>query len=179
MTEKRKSIKVNLIWKLLERGCSQGITLIITVILARILEPEEFGTIALMLVLINLLQVFTDSGMGSALIQKKDVRDVDYSTALYFNIFLCIAVYGLIYLLAPAIAEYYHDVNLTSVVRVMCTIVLISGMKNIQMSRVAVKMEFQKSFYATSIGTFISGCIGILMAYRGFGIWALVFSECS
>ncbi len=177
MKEGRENIKTSLFWKLLERGCSQGITFIITILLARLLEPDEFGTIALLMVFINLMQVFIDSGLGSALIQKRNASDLDYSTVLYFNVFLCILMYGVMYLFAPLIAQYYKNMELTSVIRVLSIIILISGVKNIQISRVASMMEFRKLFYATSIGSFISAGVGIFMAYQGFGIWALVMQN--
>lgn len=168
-----QGIKQNLFWKILERCGSQGITLIITVILARILQPSEFGIITLLMVFINLLQVFVDSGMGSALIQKKNADDIDYSTVLYFNIILCIVMYACMFFIAPFLANYFNNIALVNIIRVLSIVILISGVRNIQISMIAAKMEFKYLFYSTITASILSACIGISMAYDGYGVWSL------
>jgi len=171
---KNRSFSSNLAWKLLERGLSQGVSFIISIVLARLLEPTHFGTVSLLMVFVNLMQVFVDGGMGNALIQKKDADEIDFSTVLFFNIVLCAVMYLLIFLCAPFIASFYGDIELKNALRVLGIVVLISGLKNIQVSRIAIHMEFRKLCVATIVGAVISGAIGIFLAYLDFGIWAIV-----
>ena len=171
-----KSVTRNFIWKLLERVGAQGISLIVSIILARLLEPSVYGTIALVTVFTTVLQVFVDGGFGSALIQKKTVDDVDYSSVFYFNLAFGLVLYLIMFLLAPAISSFYGLPELTSIIRVVSLIVVISSIKNIQHAYVARNLLFKRFFWATLGGTIIAGIISVLMAYHGYGVWALVAS---
>lgn len=170
---KNKTVS-NLIWRYAERSLAQGISFVISIILARILSPDEYGVIALVTVFLSIFQVFVDSGMGNALIQKKDADDLDFSTIFFFNVFMCLVVYGVVYVTAPFIATYYENDTLTPLVRVLGVTILISGVKNVQQAYVSKKMIFKKFFYATLSGTVMAGVVGIFLAYKGFGVWALV-----
>lgn len=170
---KEKTVS-NLIWRLGERWSAQVIQLIVALVLARILEPAVYGSVALITVIIQILQVFIDAGLGNALIQKKDADDLDFSSVFYFNLLFCTLIYGGVYLLAPSIARFYENPQLTAVVRVLGVMVLISGIKNIQQAYVSRTLQFRKFFFSTLCGTLISAVVGIGLALRGFGIWALV-----
>ena len=170
---KEKTVS-NLIWRLGERWSAQVIQLIVALVLARILEPAVYGSVALITVIIQILQVFIDAGLGNALIQKKDADDLDFSSVFYFNLLFCTLIYGGVYLLAPSIARFYGNPQLTAVVRVLGVMVLISGIKNIQQAYVSRTLQFRKFFFSTLCGTLISAVVGIGLALRGFGIWALV-----
>lgn len=169
----------NIGWKLLERGFSQGISFIISVILARILEPDSFGTVSLIMVFVTLMQIFVDGGMGSVLIQKNNVDEVDYSTVLIFNIILCTVIYGISFFLAPLLSVFYGDTELEKAIRVLSIVILISGVKNIQVSRIAINMEFKKLSIATVIGACVSGFIGIVLATKGFGLYLSLLGTAS
>ena len=173
---KTKTI-INLIWRFAERCGAQGVTFIVSIILARLLEPEDYGVLALVTVFITILQVFVDSGLGSALIQKKDADDLDFSTVFYFNIFWCFILYIGIFGAAPYIAKYYNMTLLTPVIRVLSLTVVISGVKNVQQAFVTRKMIFKKFFFATLTGTICAAVVGIVLAYKGFGVWALVVQQ--
>lgn len=164
----------NFIWRFLERCGAQGVGFIVSIVLARLLIPSLYGTIAIVTVFLTILQVFVDSGLGNALIQKKDADDTDFSTVFYFNIVACIALYILLFFLAPVIASFYKNPELTLIIRVMGVALIISGVKNIQQSYVSKNMMFKKFFFATLIGTIGAGILGIFMAYHGFGVWALI-----
>ncbi len=170
---KNKTVS-NLIWRFAERSGAQGISFIISIVLARILSPNEYGVIALVTVFLSIFQVFVDSGMGNALIQKKDADDLDFSTIFFFNIFMCVLVYVITFFGAPFIARYYENDILTPVVRVLGITILISGVKNVQQAYVSKKMIFKKFFYSTLAGTLLAGVVGIVLAYLGYGVWALV-----
>lgn len=164
----------NFIWRLLERFGAQGVTFIVSLVLARILGPEVYGTVAIVLVFIAIFDVFVDSGLGNALIQKKDADDVDFSSVFYFNIAACIVLYLIVFLLAPVFALLYQNDLFIPVLRVMGLELVISGFKNIQFAYVSRHMEFKKFFFATLTGTIVAAPVGIVMALKGYGVWAIV-----
>lgn len=164
----------NLIWRYAERCGAQLVQFVVSIILARLLAPELYGSIALITVFTTLLNVFVDSGLGTALIQKKDADDKDFSSVFFFNIGMCSALYGLMFLAAPVIAGFYGTSELIPVIRVQSLTLVISGLKNVQQAYVSRTMQFKRFFFATLGGTLCAAAVGILMAYRGYGIWALV-----
>ncbi len=163
-----------LLWTFLERFGAQCVTLIVSIILARLLDPVVFGTVAIVTVLMEILNVFIDSGLGNALIQKKDADDIDFSSVFYFNIFMCIALYLVLFFLAPLMSRFYGMAELTDIIRVMGLSLIVSGVRNIQRAFVSRKLQFKRFFFATIGGTLGAAALGIWMAYRGFGVWALV-----
>lgn len=167
----------NLIWKFAERSGAQLVQFVVSLILARLLLPEDYGLISLVLVLTQLVQVFVDSGLGNALIQKKDADDIDFSSVFYFNLFLCILLYIIVYLLSPFIANFYGNLELTNIIRVLSLTIIISGLKNVQQAYISKTLQFKKFFFSTLGGTSVSAIIGISLAYIGFGYWALVFQK--
>ena len=169
----------NFIWRLAERCGAQLVTFIVSIVLARILAPEDYGTIALVTVFTTILQVFVDSGLGTALIQKKDADDLDFSSVFFFNFVVCLILYLGMFIAAPFIAEFYNDASLTPVVRVISLTIVISGVKGIQQAYVSRYMMFKRFFFSTIGGTIFSAFLGIALAYSGFGVWALVAQQLS
>lgn len=169
----------NFIWRFAERCGAQVVSFIVSIVLARILSPKDYGTIALVMVFTTILQVFVDSGLGTALIQKKDADDLDFSSVFYFNFVVCIILYLGMFFAAPLIAEFYGDIELVPVVRVISITIIISGVKGIQQSYVSRNMMFKRFFFSTLGGTIFSAILGIIMAYMGFGVWALVAQQLS
>ena len=170
----RKKTLSNFIWRFAERCGAQGVAFIVSIILARLLDPAVYGTIAIVTIFTTILGVFVDSGLGTALIQKKDADDLDFSTVFYANIVFCIVLYMLIFFCAPLIATFYEIPELTPIVRVLSLTLLISGVKNIQVSYVSKKLMFKKFFWSTIFSTIISAVVGVYLAIKGFGVWALV-----
>lgn len=164
----------NFLWRLCERIGAQTVTFIVSIILARLLEPQVYGMIALVTVFTSILQVFIDSGFGNALIQKKEADDLDFSTVFCFNIVSCSVLYILMWIASPWIARFYHLPELVSVIRVLSLTLIISGIKNIQQAYVSRNLLFKRFFFATLGGTIGAAIIGIWMAYYGYGVWALV-----
>lgn len=173
----QKHVFSNFLWRFAERCGAQLVTFVVSVVLARLLEPELYGTIALVTVFITILNVFIDSGMANALIQKKDADDLDFSTVFYFNITICSLLYLMMFLLAPAIAAFYKIPSLVPVVRVLSLTLVISGLKNVQQAYVSRTMQFKRFFFSTLGGTIGAAAVGITMAYMGMGIWALVAQQ--
>lgn len=177
--KKENNIKVfsNFIWRFAERCGAQLVSFIVSIVLARILVPEMYGTIALVTVFINILQVFVDSGLGNALIQKKDADNLDFSTVFFANVSLCLILYILMFLTAPLIGMFYNDMSLVPIVRVLSLLLIISGMKNVQQAYVSRNMLFRKFFFSTIGGTIMAAVVGIYMAMQGYGVWALVTQQ--
>lgn len=180
MTEKRTNqILSNFIWRFAERCGAQLVTFIVSIVLARILAPEDYGQIALITVFTTIMQVFVDSGLGTALIQKKDADDLDFSSVFYFNFAVCLILYVVMFVAAPFIAGFYNNSSLTPIIRVISLTIVISGVKGIQQSYVSRYMLFKRFFYATLGGTIFSAFLGIGLAYAGFGLWAIVAQQLS
>ena len=161
----------------MERCGAQVVSFVVSIVLARILEPELYGTIALITVITSILQVFVDSGMANALIQKKDTDDLDYSSVFYFNVAFCLVLYIGLFFASPLISQIYGSPDLVPVIRVLGLTIVVSGVKNVQQAYVAKTMQFRRFFFSTLGGTLFSAVVGITMAYRGFGIWALVAQQ--
>lgn len=170
----RKKVFSNLFWRFIERCGAQGVTFIVSIVLARLLDPNVYGLVALVTVFTSIVQVFVDSGLGNALIQKKDADELDFSSVFYFNIVICICLYAMMFFAAPRIAGFYDMPELTPVIRVLSLMILVSGVKNIQQAYVARHLLYKKFFFATLAGTIGAAIIGIWMAYVGYGVWALV-----
>ena len=177
MNNSKKTVASNLLWRFAERILAQLVAFIVSVVLARILDPNVYGTVALITVFTTLLQVFVDSGLGNALIQKKDADDADFSTVFYTNIIFCTFLYGLVFVCAPLIAGFYNDMSMAPYIRVLGLTVLISGVKNVQQAYVSRNMLFRKFFFSTLGGTITAGIVGVLMALNGAGVWALVAQQ--
>ncbi len=171
---KSKTVSSNFMWRFFERIGAQGVTFVVAIILARLLEPEVYGTIALVTVFTHILQVFVDSGFGTALIQKKDADDIDFSTVFYFNVAMCTVLYALLFFCAPFIADFYKSPDLVPVIRVLGLTLIISGLKDVQRAYVSRNMLFKRFFWSTLGGTIGAAILGITIAYMGGGIWALV-----
>lgn len=170
----RKTVTSNLLWRFLERFGAYIVSFVISVVLARILDPSTYGVVALMTVVITFLDVFVTGGFANSLIYDKKASEKDFNTLFIFNIGFSIALYLALFFTAPLIANYYDKPALTWLIRVAGISLLINGIKNLQYAFVAKRLEFKKFFYATIGGTIASGAIGITLAFLGFGAWALV-----
>lgn len=179
MNRNNSNIFSNFIWRFAERSGAQLVTFVVSIVLARILSPEDYGTISLVTVFTAIMQVFVDSGLSTALIQKKDADDLDYSSVFYFNFMVCIFLYIVMFCVAPLIAAFYNLPELVSIVRVISLTIVISGVKGVQQSYVSRNMVFKRFFYSTLGGTIFSAFLGIAMAYAGFGVWAIVAQQLS
>lgn len=171
---KKDSALAGVIWAFSERILAQVVSLVVSIVLARLLFPSEYGIVALVMVFISIANVFVSYGLGDALIQKKDADTKDFSTIFYCNIFISIIIYGAIFVFAPFIASFYQEPLLVPVVRVLGIKIPIAAINSIQHAYVSKHMQFRKFFFSTLGGTVFSGTIGIWMAYNGYGVWALV-----
>lgn len=164
-------------WKLLERFSVQGLSLCITLVLARILSTSDYGTVAIITVFVNLANVIIDGGLNTALIQKKDTDSLDYSTIFFSSILLSIVLYALLYVTSPWIAEFYDIPELVDMIRILGVILVFEAVNSIQRAYVSKMMLFRKLFYSSFFALLVSGSLGIYMALNDYGVWALISQQ--
>ena len=170
----RNQVLGGFVWKFLERFSSQGITFLISVILARILSPDEYGLVAMINIFIIFANVFVTGGFTASLIQNKNADDIDFSTMFYCTLSMSFMMYGIIYVCAPYIAEFFHMHELICLTRVYALSLIITSYHTIQNAYIARHMLFRKTFFSTLTANILSGGVGVAMAYSGYGVWALV-----
>lgn len=175
----RGTIIKSFLWKLFERISAQLIQFVITIVLARLLLPSEYGIIALIAIFISLCDVIIDGGLNTALIQKKDADNSDFSTIFYFSLGMALFLYVVMFFSAPLIDRFYSQHELVPVIRVLSISLLFYAFNSIQRAYVSKKMLFQRLFYSSLGSIILSGIIGIYMAYQGYGVWALVAQNVS
>lgn len=161
-------------WRFGENICAQLVSTCVGIVLARKLFPEDYGVVSIVEMFIGIFSIFVSSGMGSALIQKRDADEVDYSSMFYFGLAMSGAMYAILFFTAPLIANFYENQLLVPVLRVLGLRLPLAHLNSIQNAHIAKKLAYRKSFFVTIIGTIISAVVGITMAYGGFGVWALV-----
>lgn len=177
MSGLKDKIEKGVFWQGLERVGSCGISFAISIVLARLLSPEEFGVIAIMMVFITLSNVFIDSGFSTALIQKKDMEQADCCSVFYINIVMSFVLYGILYLASPFIADFYETKELTLYLHVFSLILIIRSFSLVQNALLRKRMLFHLSFRISWVALIISGIVGIGMAYSGCGVWSLIAQQ--
>lgn len=177
MSELKQKIVKGVFWQGLERSGSQGISFVISVVLARLLAPKDFGVIALMMVFITLCNVVVDSGFSNALIQKKNADQTDFCSVFFINIALGFFLYAVMFFAAPFIADFYRAPELVLYLRCSSLALVITSFSRIQQAFLNKNMMFYLSFRINWIALMVSGGVGIVMAYRGFGVWSLIAQQ--
>ncbi len=163
-----------LFWMYMERIGAQVVSFVVSIVLARLLMPEEYGVISIVLVFINICNVFATGGFGKALVQKKDADDIDFSSVFYFNLAFSLFLYLILFFTAPLVSSFYDMPILSPVIRVMGIRLIITSFNTVQHAKTTKTMQFKKYFFSTLGGTILSAFVGIALAYGGFGVWALV-----
>ncbi|KAA6340143.1 Teichuronic acid biosynthesis protein TuaB [termite gut metagenome] len=175
----KKSLKsktiIGIFWNSVERFLVQIVQFILSIIMARLLLPSDYGLLGMLAVFIAISTLFIDAGFTMALIQKKNRTEVDFSTVFYFNIIISICCYFLFYTCAPLIATFYHTAELTSIIRILFLNLIINSLCIIQNTKLSIAMNFKTKAIVNFVSVVVSGCFGVLIAYNGFGVWALVF----
>lgn len=161
-------------WKFSERILAQLISFVVSIVLARILSPDDYGLVAMGMVFINIANVFVANGFSAALVQKQDIEDKDFSTVFYCSLVLSVILYAVVFFTAPFIADFYEAPLLCDLLRVYGLILPLSSYKSVQNAYVTKSLDFRKFFFSTLAGTLVSAFVGIFMALKGFGVWALV-----
>lgn len=169
---KNKAAK-SVMWSAVERFSVQGIQFILTIIIARLVSPSDYGLIAMLGIFLAIAQTFIDSGFSNALIQKQDRTETDFSTVFYFNIVVGVVVYILLYLCSPFIAGFYNEPKLDLITKVVGLNLIISSFSVVQRAKLTIALNFKLQAIASLIAVVISGVVGVYMAYVGYGVWAI------
>lgn len=173
---KQKTIS-GVIWSSLQRFGTMGISFISNIVLARLLTPDDYGCIGMLMIFIALSNTFIDGGFGSALIQKKRPTQEDYSTIFYWNIFLGIILYGVLYLCSPLIADFYNIPLLSKVLRVQGVVLIVNAFGIIQANQLRKQLKFKSIAQVSLTASIVSVIVAIAMAYMGCGVWSLVAQQ--
>lgn len=183
MKESLKEKTLNgMIWTFIQKVSTQAISFVISVILARILSPDDYGVVALAGMLLILMSIFSDGGIGPALIQKKDADERDYNTMFVIQLTMATILYGIVYFVAPWFSSLFVTQDralLTDIIRVMALSMPLGALAGVQNSVITRRMMFKWYFYSNTVSLVVSAVIGIMMAYNGYGAWALVGQQLS
>lgn len=171
----KKKVFNGFAWQFAERISAQVVSLVVSIILARLLSPDDYSVIGIVTIFFAFCNTLLTGGLNTALIQKKDTDLEDYSTILYVSLSISFVLYIIMFLCAPQIAVIYHKSELVPIIRVMGVTFFVVALKSVLSAYVASTMQFKKFFFSTIIGTIISAFIGIWLAMKGYGPWALVW----
>ncbi len=177
-TKKRTAGK-SFLYKLLESTGTQGISLVVGIVLARLLSPSDYGVLSLLMVFVSISRVFVQSGLNTALIQRLKVDETDLSSVFYVSLGVSFVFYGILYFTAPLLAATYGQPELTALMRVLALILFPGALHSVQQAVIAREMAFHKLMVASIAANVLSGAVGIAMAYAGFGSWALIAQQLS
>ena len=164
-------------WSAIERFSVQGIQFLLGLMIARLLSPSDYGIIGMLGIFFAISQTFIDSGFSNALIRKIDRTDVDFSTVFYFNIVVGFVCSVIIFLSAPCISDFFNQPILTDVTRVLSINVLLGSLTTVQYAKLTIDIDFKTQAKVSLISTLVSGCIGVYLAWKGYGVWALVYQS--
>ena len=164
----------SLIYKSIESLSVKGIGFVIGIVLARLLSPDYFGLLALIMVFVNLSQVLVEGGLTDALIQKKNVSEVDFSVVFYLSLGIALITFTILFFSAPYISSFYNTTELVWPLRVMALGLIVGVYSSVLRTKLVREMKFKTMMYCGLLTTIISGGIGIITAYLGLGLWALV-----
>lgn len=166
-------------WSILDNAYTQIVTFVVGIILARLLEPKEFGLIGMIMIFIAVAQSFVDSGFSQALIRKNDCTEKDYSTVFYFNILISVFFYIILFFSAGLISSFFNQVELTNIIKVMGLSIILNGFGIVQGAQLTKEIDIKTQTKISAIANTISGVLSIYLAYIGFGVWSLVWRAIS
>lgn len=175
----RSSVISSLIWKFMERLGTQGIQFIVSIILARLLLPSDYGVVSMILVFTAIANVFVQSGFSTSLIQKKNADELDFSSVFYVSLIIATICYIILFVLAPYIAKFYNMPEMSSILRVISLTLFFGAINSVQNAKISKDLKFKKLFFSSFGAIIVSGTCGITLAYLGYGAWALVWQQLS
>ena len=161
-------------WALIDKGANQGVNFLFSILMARILMPEDFGVLAIITVVVSITSLFIDCGFSSALIRKPRPSELDFSTVFYFNIIIALLCYVLIFIASPYFASFFNMPILKDALRVQSLSLIVQSFAAVQIAQLTINLDFRTLAIQSVIASIISCCIAICMAFLELGIWALV-----
>ncbi len=178
MSDKKKTVLKGFIWSVSEKVLIQIVAFIVGIILARKLGPEAYGLVAMVSVIITIITVLTNLYTGTYLMRKKEIDSVDLNTHFYFNLAVSFSCYLILFFIAPVIANFYGNAQITWLLRAMGIVFISSPFSGVKLILIVRNYEYKKLFFASLFGTVVAGVAGVTLAYTGFGPWALVAQHC-
>lgn len=169
-----KSATSSVFWSAVERFSVQGIQFILSIIIARLVTPYDYGLIAMMAIFIAISNSLVDSGFSIALIQRQDRTEIDFSTAFYYNVFLSIFLYGVLFFISPYIADFYNEPLLSTLLKFSGLNIIITAFSMVQKAKLTINLDFKNQAKYSFISVILSGIVGVFLAYKGSGVWALI-----
>ena len=171
-----KTIK-GVIWNGVDRFAARGIQFVFGILIARLLVPEDYGVVAMLNIFLAVSQSFIDSGFGTALVRKIDRTETDFSTVFFFNIAVAVIFYLALFVSAPAIANFYNIPLLESITKVVALNLIIGSLTGVHNAKLSILIDFKSRAKVSIISTLLTGALGLIMAYSGYGVWALVMQS--
>lgn len=166
-----------LFWSSVERFSVQGVSFVVMLVIARILDPADYGLVGMLSIFMAIAQCLIDSGFSNALIRKQDRTDVDNNTVFYFNLVVSLGLYGILFAIAPWVADFYNEPILKNLMRVLCITVIINSLAVVQRADYTARLDFKTQARASFIAAVASGALGIFLAIKGFGVWTIVWQQ--
>ena len=163
------------VWSAIERFSVQGLQFVLSIIIARLIDPSDYGLIAMLGIFLAIAQTFTDSGFSQALIQKKNRSAVDFSTVFYFNLIVSVFIFFLFWIGASDIASFYNEPKLEVITKWVALNIILTALSIVQRTELTIKMDFKTQAKASLVSVVLSGSLGVTLAWYGFGVWALVW----
>ncbi len=176
MASVREKSIMGFIWRFMQNASTQIINFVVSIILARILMPDDYGLIAMITVFTNIAMVFINVGFSSTIVQKNELSELDKNTVFYTGLFTALLIYAILYFSAPFVADFYHEETLCPLLRFESLIVVLGGLYSVHQALITRSLEFKKSFMISLVGAITHGVVGIILALLGFGPWALAIS---
>lgn len=170
----KKKLFSGIFWNAIEKFLVKGVSFTISIFLARILSPSDYGLIGMLAVFIALSNTFIESGFVKALVQKQDCTDIDYSTAFYSNLVMSLFIYIILFFSAPYVASFYNEPLLCNILRILSINLIIGSFNIVQRAKLMAKMDFKSLAKINFIGTLFGGICGLMLAYNGWGVWSLI-----
>lgn len=177
MNEIKEKTISSLFWKILERGGSAFVQVVVQIVLARLLMPEDFGLLAILLVFVNLGNVVVQSGLNTSLVQAAQTEDDDFSTVFWMSFGISLALYAIVFFAAPTLATFYESPHLVWPLRIIALVLVINAYNAVQIAKVSRELDFKKVFFATFLSVIASGILGVIAAITGAGLWSLVIQQ--
>lgn len=166
-----------ILWSSIQVVLIKGASFFFSIFMARLIAPEAYGLIAMISVFIAFFQLFVDSGLGNALIQKKDKEEIDYHTSFTSNLGIAVFLYLILFFIAPIISSFYNQPELTAIVRWVSLGLVLQSLYLVQRCKLTIELNFKLQAKAIVFATFLSGSIGLIFAYADYGVWALVIQS--
>lgn len=173
----KRTVITSLVWKFLERGSAQLVSFVVSLVLARLLGPTDYGTVSLVLVFTAIALVFVQGGFNTALIQKNGATEKDYSSVLVFSLGMALVIYVVLFFVAPLVADFYEDPQVCDILRVLALLLFPGAYNSVQVAHAQKSFQFKKLFMANLATAVCSGIAGIALAFAGWGVWALVAQQ--